>query len=223
MQNHYFDDTQPQRPYTHSLFANPGSQAPANALRGEAPDTSRAGYRACESDGAWIQVEDHRNEEGWLKGEQHTIKELGPYPAGWSTTPPPVPLAEALKNARTAIFNRRRQAEYSGFMFDGQRWDSEEKDELRLNSMITMMDKTGLAEFPGWKVNADTFITLTSEIAVQAAAGLMGHYAACFQVEAAKNEQLAGSIGTLGDAATGDDVQAWLDANLDTEWPGAAG
>ena len=163
---------------------------------------------------AWVQVEDHRGEGGYVNGEPHTITEIGPYPEGWSATPPPVPLSEALENARAVIFTRRRQAEYGGFMFDGERWDSEEKDELRLNSMITMMDKTGIVEFPGWKINAGAFITLTPELAVQAAAGLMGHYAACFQAEAVKKAALkaAGCVNA-------DDVQAWLDANVDVGWP----
>jgi hypothetical protein len=33
-------------------------------------------------------VEDHRGESGYVGGKSFTIKELGPYPDGWSTTPP---------------------------------------------------------------------------------------------------------------------------------------
>ena len=160
-------------------------------------------------------------------GEQEYSENVGPFVALWEAEKarldkeanhPP-----ALEDVRAIIFNRRRQAEYGGFPFDGQRWDSEEKDELRLNSMITMMDKTGMAEFPGWKINADTVITLTPELAVRAAAGLMSHYAACFQVETAKIALLAAYIESLGDKATASDIQSWLDANLDAGWPGEEG
>lgn len=218
MQNHYFNDTHPLHPYTHSLAATPGTIAPVNALRGETPAVT-PGFWPGEQGGEWVDIEDHRGEEGYVNGESFTIADFGPYPEGWSAAPPPVPLSEALDNAHAVILTRRRQAEYSGFLFDGRRWDSEEKDELRLNSMITMMDKTGITEFPGWKINASAFITLTPELAVQAASGLMTHYAACFQVEAAKNDQLAALIDSLGDEAGADDVQSWLDANLNAEWP----
>ena len=169
---------------------------------------------------AWEQVEDHKGESGYVNGEPHTIKDYGPYPAGWSAAPPPVPLPEALENAHAALRDRRRQAEYGGFLFDGQRWDSEEKDELRLNSMFTMMDKSGVTEFPGWKINEDASITLTQELAARAAAGLMAHYAECFRVEAAKKAALETFAALLGGAATADAVQSWLDANLGTGWPG---
>ena len=222
MQNNYFDSTHPLRPYTYSLAATPGTITPDNALRGETP-TAKPGFWPGEHNGKWIDIEDHRDEEGYMNGESFTVSDFGPYPEGWSATPPPVPLPEALENARAAILARRRRAEYGGFLFGGQRWDSEEKDELRLNSMITMMDKTGIAEFPGWKINTDTFTTLTPELAVQAAAGLMSHYAACFQVEAAKNEQLSALIASLGDEASADDVQSWLDENLDAGWPAGEG
>ena len=134
--------------------------------------------------------------------------------------PSPKPVAEALDHARAAIRDRRRQAEYGGFLFDGQRWDSEEKDELRLNSMITMMDKTGITEFSDWKINADTCITLTPELAARAAAALMGHYAACFRVETAKKAELDAFAALFGGEATADAIQSWLDANLDIGWPG---
>lgn len=36
---------------------------------------------------AWEQVENHKGEEGYLNGQPHTIKDYGPLPEGWSTTP----------------------------------------------------------------------------------------------------------------------------------------
>ena len=167
---------------------------------------------------AWEQTEDHKGESGYLNGAPCTIKDYGPYPAGWSATPPPVPFSEALDNARTAIRSRRRAAEYGGFLCNGQRWGSEEKDELRLHSMISMMRETGLTEFPNWKINADTVITLTPELAVEASAALMRHYAACFALEAEKSAALEAACAAGRESAEA--VQAWLEANLETGWPG---
>ncbi len=93
IQNHYFDDKiDPARPYTgHSSEAMPGTVAPLNALRGETPDTSVTGFWPCEENGAWVQREDHRGEEGWVGEEWQKIKFIGPLPEGWSETPPPAP------------------------------------------------------------------------------------------------------------------------------------
>lgn len=36
----------------------------------------------------WDQVEDHKGKEGYVDGTPQTIREYGPLPQGWSTTPP---------------------------------------------------------------------------------------------------------------------------------------
>ncbi len=101
MQNHYYDNTHPLHPFTHSLPANPGALPPTNALRGpgELGPEIRPGFWPCEKDGAWQQVQDHRGKEGYLNGQPFTIKDLGPLPHGFSTTPPP-PTPEELKERR---------------------------------------------------------------------------------------------------------------------------
>lgn len=125
------------------------------------------------------------------------------------------PLAKALAAARVAITARRKKAEYGGFDCIGLHWDSEEKDELRLNSVLTLMDTFSISEFPGWKISADTSIVLSQPLALQAAAAMMRHYNACFQVEAEKKAALAAA--KQDNAA---EVEAWLAVNLDTGWPG---
>jgi hypothetical protein len=50
---------------------------------------------------AWEQVENHKEREGYLDGQPHTIKEYGPLPEGWSDTPPP-PTPEELAAQRKA-------------------------------------------------------------------------------------------------------------------------
>lgn len=46
-------------------------------------------------DGAWVDVENHVGEKGFINGVPTEIKEYGPLPAGWSATPP-VPTEEQL-------------------------------------------------------------------------------------------------------------------------------
>ncbi len=113
MRNHYYNDTHPLRPYTHSLAAMPGSIPPVNALRGDAP-TAKPGFWPCEKDGAWVYGEDHRGEEGYVNGEPYTINDFGPWPEGWSHTPPPPAPEErgrqfeAAVDARLLAFVRQR-------------------------------------------------------------------------------------------------------------------
>jgi len=51
----------------------------------------------------WEHVEDHRGKAGYVEGQPHTMRDLGPLPAGWSTTAPEVPLADAKAAKRAAI------------------------------------------------------------------------------------------------------------------------
>jgi len=37
---------------------------------------------------AWEQAEDHKGLEGFVDGKPHTITDYGPFPTGWSDTPP---------------------------------------------------------------------------------------------------------------------------------------
>lgn len=97
MENHYFDNTHPLRPYTHSAYATPGTSAPANALRKELlPE--RDGFHFGEKSGDWTYIEDHRGKNGFVNGESLVIEEYGSLPEGWSDTPPapPAPTAEEL-------------------------------------------------------------------------------------------------------------------------------
>ncbi|MDR1489841.1 MAG: hypothetical protein LBS65_05050 [Desulfovibrio sp.] len=106
MQNHYYDNTHPLRPYTHSLTATPGTMPPVNALRGDKPTATAEGRWPAEKNGAWIEIEDYRGKSGYLNGKPHIIKEYGPYPDGWSDTPPDPTPAELTKQRRTEILAR---------------------------------------------------------------------------------------------------------------------
>ena len=66
---------------------------PANACL-EAPEIV-AGHIPRRVNGRWTQVENHKDEKGYVNGRPHTITDYGPYPDGWSAEPP-LPTVDAL-------------------------------------------------------------------------------------------------------------------------------
>ena len=124
------------------------------------------------------------------------------------------PAVDAARPIALALLREKRKSvEYGGFLFNGQRWDSEQKDELRLNSAIKMFEMTGMPEFPGWKVAEGTYVTATMQLLQGAALSLMQHYAAAFSVEAAKTAEIMNQ-------ETPEAVSAWLKNSLNQGWPG---
>lgn len=74
-----------------------------------------AGHAACWNGAAWVLVEDHRGEAGYINGVASVVTDLGAYPEGWSTTPPaPDPnaaiYAEILALENTVTQRRLREA-----------------------------------------------------------------------------------------------------------------
>ena len=159
---------------------------------------------------AWQQVENHKGQEGYLNGEPYTIKDYGPLPEGFSTSKPLPSLEEAKKQARQELKTYRQQIEYGGFMLNGQRWDSEQKDELRLNSAGKIFE-AGLPEYPGWKIADGVYITLTPQLLQQATLAFMQHTGAAFALEAAKLNQ----INALESSEA---VLAWLEDEMKVGW-----
>lgn len=98
--------------------------------------TEEEGYIPRWNGKAWEQVEDHKGESGWINGEPHKIEAYGPYPEGWSATPPE-PTQEEKNAARIAEI----KAELVQL-------DNESVRALRaiLNEKGTDADKTKLAE-----------------------------------------------------------------------------
>ena len=121
------------------------------------------------------------------------------------------PLDNTRAKATTALREKRKNVEYGGFEYNGQLWDSAEKDELRLNSMLKMFELTGLSEFTGWKVAEGVYITATPALIQGAAIALMQHYAKAFAVEAAKAAEI--EVLTSSEA-----VEQWLETKLDQDW-----
>lgn len=159
---------------------------------------------------AWSYIENHKDEEGFVNGEAFTITDYGPYPDGWSKEALPPTLEEAKKTAEDALKTYRQGIEYGGFMYNGQRWDSEQKDELRLNSAYKVFE-AGLTEYPGWKIGDGAYITLTPEILAGASMALMQHYGHAFSVEATK-------LGEIQAFKKSEKVLDWVETKLKTDW-----
>lgn len=162
----------------------------------------------------WELVENHKGKKGFLPdGSACEITAYGPLPEGWSETPPLPSAAQAAQQARDALRARRKSVEYGGFEVDGLRWDSEEKDELRLNSAGRLFDG-GIPALEGWKIAEGSYITLTPEILAVASAALMAHYGRAFAVEAAKLAEIA-ALEAVGDVEM---ILAWIETDLPLGW-----
>jgi len=86
-----------------------------------------------------------------IKGEAAWSKYIKNHAERWQQTweemHKPPSLQEAKESARAKLKSFRQQIEASGFTFMGQHWDSEQKDELRLNS-ATKIFEAGLQKPP---------------------------------------------------------------------------
>lgn len=119
-------------------------------------------------------------------------------------------LEEKRSRALRLLKERRLEQEYSGFILNDQHWDSGIKDELRLNSAKSLFD-SGVTEIPGWKISAETYVTLTPELLRMASAALMEHCAQAFATEQAKQAEIM-AFETAGE------LQLWIDYTLGAGW-----
>ena len=95
-------------------------------------------------------------------------------------------------------------------MLNGQRWDSEEKDELRLLG-INELFKKGLTEYPGWKLEDGVYVTLTPELLDEVMLAFSHHTGAAFALEAAK-------LGQINALESSEAVLAWLENEMKVGW-----
>lgn len=68
--------------------------------------TEQDGYIPRWNGETWEQVENHKDEQGYLSGQPHTIKDYGPLPEGWSATPPEPTPDEQAAQRRARIMTR---------------------------------------------------------------------------------------------------------------------
>ena len=173
----------------------------------------------------WEQIENHTTKtwdgqaqtptDYWLPGDTwdtpaRHMTEFGPLPDGALLEPPVKPLAEAKSEAKAQLKAYRQSVEYGGFMLNGVRWDSEQKDELRLNSAYKLFE-AGLSEYSDWKIAAGVYLTLTPELLQAATLALMQHYGAAFEVEVFKIAEIDALTSTA-------EVEAWLATELEKGW-----
>lgn len=90
----------------------------------------------------------------------------------------------------------RKQHEYGGIIIEGQRYDTTEKDELRLNSIVAAFNEGLISSFPGWKVSEDAYIDLTPVWAKTVALLIMQHYSKCFSEESRIRTEIR-ALGTV--------------------------
>ena len=150
-----------------------------------------------------------------IAGEADYSARVAPFVALWEAekeriTPLPPTVEQSKSEAKTQLKAYRQQVEYGGFMLNGVKWGSEQKDELRLNSAYKIFE-AGVPEYPGWKVSDGVYITLTPALLQAATMGLMQHYDHAFAVEAAK-------IAEIDALTTTADVEAWLETELEEGW-----
>lgn len=72
--------------------------------------------------GAWVNVENHVGEKGYVNGVPTEIKEYGPLPEGWSETPPPPTIKDqlaAIESTYESKFSALRGALQSALLADG--------------------------------------------------------------------------------------------------------
>jgi len=172
--------------------------------------TLKDGYIPQWSGKKWVQVENNIGIKGYLDNVPFEMKEYGPLPKGF-TDKMIESLDQAKNRARQLLRTKRKAVEYGGFEFNNMKWDSEEKDELRLNSIMKMFEITGNKELLGWKMSEGNYITLTPDLAVNAATNLMVHYAKAFAIEATKFEE----INNLSTVAK---VNYWIEHQLNMDW-----
>ena len=63
------------------------------------------GFIPCWNGAKWEQVENHKGKEGFVEGKAFTVNDYGPLPEGWSDTPPPPTLDEAVKAKLDEVMN----------------------------------------------------------------------------------------------------------------------
>ena len=108
--------TMPDRFYNGETDDHDSGIQPANTADQDDWPEIKSGFipRKFEGKRGWEQVENHKGEQGYVNGQAHTITEYGPYPDGWSATPPEPTQEEQIQTAM-ADFENRIQARLDAF------------------------------------------------------------------------------------------------------------
>jgi hypothetical protein len=100
---------------------------------------------------AWEQVENHVGEKGWVNGVETEITEYGPYPEGWSDTPPPPTLEEAKEKKLKEINDAKWAAIRTGEVeYEGLHYGTDKDSQNALSRAVVAYQSTGALP-PVWK------------------------------------------------------------------------
>ena len=220
MYDNYFDDTHPLKPWTQSIPADPRSSAPAtNAVREKQAPEFKEGHHPCWDGKKWRQVEDHRGRTGYADGKPYTVAELGPLPAGFTDEKPaPVlTLDEAKADAVQQIKGAGYAAEIKGITLQGMMIPTDRESQSMVTGAVvgTLLKPGKVTRFQTATTQdgIPVFIELPALQMQAIGDAVQSHVQRCFDVRDAKFAEIAGL-----DAPEA--VAAWLDANLQTGWPG---
>ena len=148
------------------------------------------GYWPRWTDNAWTQVENHKGEKGYVNREEFEIKEYGPYPSGWSTTPPPLTFEQTKENKLKEINEAKWREVDAGTVFNGIQINTDADAQRLANGAVTqcLLDPLYTCQ---WKLSDGQFITVNAEMITGVATAIRAHIQECFDREAALISQIS--------------------------------
>jgi hypothetical protein len=171
-----------------------GGPLPNNATR-IAPH-EQEGHVPRWSGSAWEQVENHMGEAGYVHGAPFTIKDYGPYPEGWSATPPPPTLEEARAAKSAEIVSGadaakgKLSAKYS--QIEESTWPEQEA-----GARAILDDRANVRDITARLILADTAATADAQALVERLAEIDGATPADFARRITDNADKAQQLGML--------------------------
>lgn len=137
---------------------------PANATF-EKPNL-QDGFASVFNNDKWENIEDNRGKEYWLDTDTfgtpaHTMKDLGPLPAG-AVFEAPKKTLEQLKQDKIAKLKYRRDTkEVEPIEYNGNLFDFDDKARDRINSAIIALDLTG--QYIEWTTADNTNVSVCAD------------------------------------------------------------
>lgn len=120
-------------------FKYPAGPIPAGCVADAPPENE--GFIPKWTGATWELVENHKSERGWINGEPFEIKDYGPYPEGWSSTPPAPTMLEQVQAVQAkyhAVLNTLSNAYTTATILE----DGEEASAIQAeyNNMLKRME-----------------------------------------------------------------------------------
>lgn len=187
------------------------------------PPTCKKGFIDRWNGEAWELVENHKDEEGYLNGEPYKIKDYGPYPEGFSLTPP-APPPPTLEEARAAAvaqvdaytsksilagFDYEFAGELLHFSYDS--FDQQNFSDSANIATRVMAGEPGLPQTVTWNAYTSEGSLMRLELGPAEfislyTRGALGHKAACME----HGGQLKAAIAAASDVEAVQNILAFL-------------